>query len=1002
MVVLLTASILPAFAAEPVRIDNDAIAVTFDRTTDAFVIEAKGRPQPVLTGGKFERAGSGATVVPVTDKTFGEGKGIEVTTADGGRNLIEVYPHLPFALFRAEIPNAGSEDSVLQNAPLLKGAVASSLAVNVLGTGGLTPASKKAGSYAFLAFADPKTHNGLVCGWLTHERGDGVVFSNPENGTASLAARIDYGCLRIHPKARAQTETFMIGCFDDARAGLEAYADSIACYYKIKLHPMQPGHCTWYMDKHAGACDEAHLKELAVFATQILLPYGFGFLQIDDQWQAGASHNGPNKNFSAHRPDGPYPSGMKATAETIDSLGMTPGIWFMPFAGNWDDPWFKDHQDWFVKRKADGKPYDTAWGGTCLDMSNPDTRKYVSGVVSRIAHEWGYRLFKMDGFWTGSATKQIYVNEGYKDDGIGDAVFHDPEVTNIEALRSGVKLVRAAAGPDVFFLGCCVAQNMRSFGGSFGLLDGMRVGPDTGAGTIGYPWSTRFWFLNGRVWWNDPDCVSVRETTALGQARINASFAAISGGVFYDSDWMPDLPCERIDILRRCMPLHGLPARPVDILEREPASVWHLPDTRSAVRRDIVALFNYSDRSTVIGADASAIGLPKADRYIAFDFWANKFIPPFTGAVSAELPAHTCRVLAVKPVADVPQLLSTSRHVTQGIVDVTGERWDAASSTLSAASRAVGGDPYELRIVLPEGERSWIAKAVFVSAGDQAASVTTVFRQNGPRLRVTLSSPVEREVKWSVKFEPGAVQAGAPKAVADLQAKVAYSKIALTWKDDDGADSYRVTLGDGKVIETPEPRFEDTAFRRDGKIAYRVQAVGWKAISEPVAVEAVSMPKLTPPPAPPLPSVQASDLQVRFLKNGHGPGQLDKACSGKPLHVGGAQYDKGIGMAAPAEAACPIPAGARRFVAVVGVNDSARAHQQPLAFKVFGDVKEMGEQPVLLAESPEISPATVQDWTFNLELNSRFKELRFVAEQSAKGKNGALVDWVKIGFVMEK
>ena len=40
----------------------------------------------------------------------------------------------------------------------------------------------------------------------------------------------------------------------------------------------------------------------------------------------------------------------------------------MPFAGNYNDPYFKDHQDWFAKG-PDGKPYETAWGGTCLDMT---------------------------------------------------------------------------------------------------------------------------------------------------------------------------------------------------------------------------------------------------------------------------------------------------------------------------------------------------------------------------------------------------------------------------------------------------------------------------------------------------------------------------------------------------------------------------------------------------------------------------------------------------------
>ncbi len=75
--------------------------------------------------------------------------------------------------------------------------------------------------------------------------------------------------------------------------------------------------------------------------------------------------------------------------------------------------------DWFVKRE-EGKPYDTAWGGTCMVMTHPGARDCLRSVVRKIAKDWGYTYFKMDGMWTGTGTKQIYVNSGYKDEGIGD------------------------------------------------------------------------------------------------------------------------------------------------------------------------------------------------------------------------------------------------------------------------------------------------------------------------------------------------------------------------------------------------------------------------------------------------------------------------------------------------------------------------------------------------------------------------------------------------------
>ena len=347
----------------------------------------------------------------------------------------------------------------------------------------------------------------------------------------------------------------------------------------------------------------------------------------------------------------------------------------MPFAGTHDDPFFKDQQDWFVKR-ADGTPYDTEWGGTCLDMTHPGAREYLREIVARI-RDWGYRYFKMDGLWTGTATKQIYVNDAYKDDGIGDAVFHDPDKTNIEAYRDGLKLVRETAGRDVFILGCCTPQNMRSYGGAFGLVDAMRIGPDNGPGWSGLlrgpTYGSRHYFLHGRIWYNDPDPVYVRENVPLEHARAICSWVAVTGQLNLSSEDFSKLPPERLDILKRTMPAHGLLPRPVDLFDEPIPRIWLLTDTRRTPRRDVVGLFNWSDKPATIECGLDRIGLDATKEYVAFDYWQNALLPPIKGRLQIEMPAQSCRVLAVRPRSDRPQLLSTSRHVTQGIVDVIEE-----------------------------------------------------------------------------------------------------------------------------------------------------------------------------------------------------------------------------------------------------------------------------------------------------------------------------------------
>jgi len=753
------------WAGSPLTLDNEFYSISIDTAKGGFSITSKPAGKTVLVDGKLSGSGGTARLTAAGDKRMGRGCGAEIVYPDGQREVVALYPGLPFVTFRSIFHNDGPNPVVLNHVPTVSAGVdlGRPLAdLRTLGTGGLLAPEKNPGSYAFLSVVDPQTRRGVVGGWLTHDRGSGVLFSPVSDQSVRIQAQLDYGRLRIKPGDSAESELFALGCFEDARLGLEAYADTISKIYSIKLPPLPSGYCTWYMEKNQGASDEKHLVELAGYAARNLKPFGLDFIQIDDGWQAGTSKNGPKKNFTTHAPTGPYPTGMRVTAKAISDLGFTPGIWFMPFAGTWNDPYFKAHQDWFVKG-PDGKPFDTAWGGTCLDMTQPGAREHTRSEVKRIAKDWGYRLFKLDGFWTGSATRQIYVNNGYKDDGIGEAQFANPDKTNIEALRDGVKLVRQAAGSKVFLLGCCVSQNMRSFGGSFGLLDAMRVGPDTGSDAIGAPHASRLWFLNGRVWWNDPDCVSVRSSTSLEQARLNASFTTIAGDLFYNSDWMPDFAEERLDILRRCLPAHQLKARPVDVFESDPARIWHLADTRQARRRDVVALYNWDKAPASIACPVDRIGLPPAKEYVGFDFWANRFIAPFKDQVRADLPPGACRILAILPVSEHPQMLSTSRHVTQGMVDVTGETWNGARSCLLGTSKLVANDPYELRIVVPVGTKSWRVAAVGVSRKDQAAGVLAGFKQEGPWIRATLKSPDTREVKWEVQFESALVLLSPPE-----------------------------------------------------------------------------------------------------------------------------------------------------------------------------------------------------------------------------------------------
>ena len=757
-----------------VSIENASLLVEYDDTTCSFSVTEKVSSAVFLKEGRLEAAPGAAEVEVVSDPVFGSGKSIRAPRQGGGVVALELYPGLPFLLVRGELGHEGlttKDAKSVSTAEFVLDLGKPASALRTMGTAGLTTPNANPGSYLFLTLADPTTRRGVVAGWLTAERGGGVLFSEVTEDQVRFKTRIDYGRLRLESGDKARLETLVIGIFDDARVGQELFADAIARQLKIRLRSQPVGYCTWYSNPHGGAADEKSIVELAEFVAKELKPFGLSVVQIDDKWQDGAERNGPARRFLRSKPTGPYPHGMKPIADRFQQLGLTAGLWFLPFASDYLDPEFKDRQDWFVKR-MDGTPFETPWGNTSLDLTRPDVQAYLAEIGGAI-QGWGYNYFKMDGLWTGTASEQIYVNDGYRDDQLGsNAPFHDPTKTNIEALRDGLRLLRDAAGPGVFFSGCNVSQNMRTLGGTIGLVDSMRIGPDNGPGWGDYRKEiasngsgsiitgpirgARLYFLNGRTWWNDPDPSYVRPSVPIQHARLITSWVALSGQFYLNSDWLPGLPPERLDIIKRTIPAHSATARPVDYFDSVMPRIWSVTDERQCVRRDVLGLYNWERDNATIRCAAARASLNPDKSYFAFDFWNNAPATSVFGEINFDVPAQSCRVIALRAGEGHPVLVSTSRHVTQGIVDVVEETW--SNGTLSGKSRIVAGDPYELRIAgLTEGGSQWTPASATVADADRGAGTTIAIKPGiaGEQgwVRIVIETRESRTVNWSLSFE---------------------------------------------------------------------------------------------------------------------------------------------------------------------------------------------------------------------------------------------------------
>jgi hypothetical protein len=163
----------------------------------------------------------------------------------------------------------------------------------------------------------------------------------------------------------------------------------------------------------------------------------------------------------------------------------------------------------------------------------------------------------------------------------------------------------------------------------------------------------------------------------------------------------------------------------------------------------VLAVFNFtgrSDRKFTATLDAARdLRLDPNKEYIAYEFWSKQLIGTFKGKfVGRPLSPYDVDIYSIVEKQDHPVLISTSRHVRQMAFDIKDLAYDAGQRMLRGVSRAVAGDPYQLRIYVPEG---FSGKRVELSEG-----LAGTMKTDGTLLTVDYTSSTGKDVEWKVYF----------------------------------------------------------------------------------------------------------------------------------------------------------------------------------------------------------------------------------------------------------
>ncbi|MFQ5946897.1 MAG: alpha-galactosidase, partial [Anaerolineae bacterium] len=372
-----------------------------------------------------------------------------------------------------------------------------------------------------------------------------------------------------------------------------------------------------------------------------------------------------------------FPEGMAPLAEEIRETGREAGIWVAPFGVGARSKLYEAHPDWMLRDEEDDPVVawrhrrDTAFA---LDLTHPEAQAWLEETF-RTLREWGYTFFKADFLYAGALPGRR----------------HDPSQTRAQALRRGLEIIREAVG-DGFVLGCGAP-----LWPSVGLVDGMRIGADVAAHwrplwhDLAGPSAANALrntisrsFMHRRLWLNDPDCVLLRprghdSSLVLNETRTLATVVGLSGGLTFSGDDLGRLNPARMRYLERMLPPYGEAATAGDLFSRELPALLVLPIVRPHGRWVLAAAINWGDRTVTTTLDLARLGLDPGGLYHAYHYWRGRYLGRYQGTLELDRhQPHETALLLFQEVADRPQLLTSTFHLTQGAVEIAAVQREAA------------------------------------------------------------------------------------------------------------------------------------------------------------------------------------------------------------------------------------------------------------------------------------------------------------------------------------
>ncbi len=430
---------------------------------------------------------------------------------------------------------------------------------------------------------------------------------------------------------------------------------------------------------------------------------------------------------------------IQVALNQIRAKGFKTGIRINPFCATLDSELVQRHPDYCIQeevstrrrrertrrhsRRNGYKPATThlpesSTEVALLDVSHPEVQRHIRNQIKQIVNGYGCSFINVDftAYTTGLTN------------GTHNLRWHDKALTSVQLYRFAGELLRDAisearseiTSTDEEVLLAGYNAIMGPCLGNISLNAPLINPPFSSVGTISNRVSDPWHHQRGTkhrlsryaahirehnvLWQHVFGELTVDEPRPVNEAIVEMTAAALSGGTVFCTDQLTKLASSRAAYLSRIFPLLGDAATPIDLYDEPFPRIWSLPISTPSETWHLAAIFNWNDYEDDAYFELDVLGLDASKEYLVHDFWMRQYLGKAShGLTLLNIPPRSVKLLCFREEQNVPQLLATDMHYTQGAVEVLSAGWDNHNQSYLLVCKPLRQANSTCFVYVPEG-----------------------------------------------------------------------------------------------------------------------------------------------------------------------------------------------------------------------------------------------------------------------------------------------------------